>query len=78
MLAASAAWGEIPVLLDHPRGEQLAGIGTGPLVSVVVHPVSSLGLGGFDTPSLQGGPDEQRSEELQLILGLGPSEGLSE
>ncbi len=30
--------------------------------------MSSLGLGGFDTPSLQGGPDEQRGEELQLAL----------
>jgi hypothetical protein len=28
--------------------------------------VSSLGLGGLDTPSLQGGPDEQRGEELHL------------
>ncbi len=26
----------------------------------------SLGLGGLDTPSLQGGPDEQRPQELQL------------
>jgi hypothetical protein len=32
--------------------------------------VSSLGLGGFDTPSLQGGPDEQRGEELQLGVRL--------
>jgi hypothetical protein len=30
------------------------------MVSVQVHPVTSLGAGGFDTPSLQGGPDEQR------------------
>jgi hypothetical protein len=28
--------------------------------------VSSLDLGGFDTPSLQGGPDEQRGQVLQL------------
>ena len=27
---------------------------------------SLLGLGGFDTPSLQGDPDEQRGQELQL------------
>ncbi|MGI9021437.1 MAG: nuclear transport factor 2 family protein, partial [Solirubrobacterales bacterium] len=35
-------------------------------VSVDVHSVSSLGLGGFGTPSLQGGPDEQRGEELHI------------
>jgi hypothetical protein len=28
--------------------------------------VSSVDLGGFDTPSLQGGPDEQRGQVLQL------------
>jgi len=28
--------------------------------------VSSSGAGGFDTPSLQGGPDEQRPQELHL------------
>jgi len=33
---------------------------------VELHPVSSLWLGGFDTPSLQGGPDEQRAQGLQL------------
>jgi hypothetical protein len=34
---------------------------------VDVHPVSSLLGGGFSTPSLQGGPDEQRCEELHLV-----------
>jgi transposase, IS5 family len=34
---------------------------TGPTISVKVHPVPSFGAGGFDTPSLQGGPDEQRA-----------------
>jgi hypothetical protein len=28
--------------------------------------VSSVDLGGFDTPGLQGGPDEQRGQVLQL------------
>jgi hypothetical protein len=28
-------------------------------VTAKLHPVSALGLRGFDTPSLQGGPDEQ-------------------
>jgi hypothetical protein len=40
---------------------------------VKLHPVSSLGLVALDTPSLQGGPDEQRPKELQLVtlpLGL--------
>ena len=36
-------------------------------VSVQLHPVSSLGLG-LGTTSLQGGPDEQRAQELQLAL----------
>jgi len=40
--------------------------GQGAGVTVDLHPVSSLLLGGFDTPSLQGGPDEQRCEELHL------------
>ena len=35
-------------------------------VSVQLHPVSSLGLGRFAALSLQGGPDEQRAQELQL------------
>jgi hypothetical protein len=29
------------------------------MISVQLHPGPSLELGGFDTPSLQGGPDEQ-------------------
>jgi hypothetical protein len=30
------------------------------MTTVQLHPDLLLGAGGFDTPSLQGGPDEQR------------------
>src|SRR5215210_7018088 len=49
-----------PALFKHAGGDQSPALRTGVGVSVKVHPVSSLGLGGLDTPSLQGGPDEQR------------------
>ena len=35
-------------------------------ISVQLHPVSSLGLGSSTITSLQGGPDEQRPQELHL------------
>jgi nucleoside 2-deoxyribosyltransferase len=35
---------------------------------VKLHPVFSLGLGGLDTPSLQGDPDEQPPQELHLAV----------
>ncbi|MET0510805.1 MAG: hypothetical protein ABW135_03870, partial [Thermoleophilaceae bacterium] len=37
-----------------------------PSVTVQPHPVSSLGLVASTPTSLQGGPDEQRPQELQL------------
>jgi len=36
-----------------------------------------LGLGGFDTPSLQGDPDEQRAQELQLEAPRAEISGVS-
>ncbi|HEY0390638.1 MAG TPA: hypothetical protein VGC63_02900, partial [Solirubrobacterales bacterium] len=45
--------------------QQLAAVRAGAGVSVDLHPVSSL-IWVARTPSLQGGPDEQRCEELQL------------
>src|SRR5256884_4793190 len=58
-----------PALALDPCDDQPSAIRTGARVSVELHPVSSLVLGGFDTPSLQGGPDEQRGEELELVAG---------
>jgi hypothetical protein len=55
-----------PVLLVDPLDQQLAAVRAGASVSVDPHPVSSLLGGWLDIPSLQGGPDGQRCEELQL------------
>jgi hypothetical protein len=49
-----------PTLLEHAPTDQQAGARTGLMVTVELHPVSSLELRASDTPSLQGGPDEQR------------------
>src|SRR5215213_9987858 len=54
-----------PRQLD-PLDQQLASFDAQTRVSVQLHPVSSLGLVALDTSSLQGGPDEQRAQELQL------------
>jgi len=40
---------------------------------VNLHPGLLLGAGWLDTPSLQGGPDEQRGQELQLGIHLFPN-----
>src|SRR5690606_28091084 len=53
-----------PSLPLDPLDEKPAAVRAGAGVTVKLHPVSSLGLGWFDAPSLQGGPDEQRGEEL--------------
>src|SRR5439155_22292793 len=50
-----------PALLEHAPAEQTTAERAGPLVTVQPHPGSSFGAGGIDTPSLQGGPDEQRA-----------------
>jgi hypothetical protein len=55
-----------PSASNHSIDQQLTALDAEPSVSVQLHPVSSLGLVGFDTTSLQGGPDEQRPQELQL------------
>jgi hypothetical protein len=60
--AAARSLGDLlqrPTLLEHPPTDQPATARTAPMISVELHPGSSLELGGFDTPSLQGGPDEQ-------------------
>jgi hypothetical protein len=41
------------------------------MITVKIHPVSSLELWAYDTPSLQGDPDEQPAQELQLVDDLG-------
>src|SRR5581483_4357279 len=46
--------------------EQLAALQAETSVSVQPHPMSSLGLVASAPTSLQGGPDEQRPQELQL------------
>jgi transposase len=50
----------------NPLDQQLAALQAEPRVSVQLHPVSSLGLVASTPTSLQGGPDEQRPQELQL------------
>ena len=69
--AASAA-----ALSDHPACSTRSTNSSRPFtlsagVSVQLHPVSSLGLSGLTPLSLQGGPDEQRAQELHL----GPRSG---
>src|SRR6266540_391321 len=49
-----------PALLNDPPHQALAINQAESSVSVKLHPVFLLGAGGLDTPSLQGGPDEQR------------------
>jgi hypothetical protein len=51
---------QLPALLDHSPAQQQTTARTGPTISVKIHPVTSSGTGGFDTSSLQRGPDEQR------------------
>src|SRR5688500_2008135 len=60
--------GERPILLDYPPSEPQPLLRREGRVTVELHPVTSLGLGGLDTPSLQGGPDEQRGQVLQLDI----------
>jgi len=50
-----------PTLLEHTTANQEPTARTGPMISVQLHPVTSFGAGGFDTPSRQRGPDEQRA-----------------
>src|SRR3954471_23403432 len=38
-----------PLLIEDPRDEQFAALRTGPGITVELHSVSSLGLGGFST-----------------------------
>src|SRR5215218_1549550 len=57
---------ERPTLIDDPPDKPQPLLRCEGSVTVELHPVTSLGLGGFDTPSLQGGPDEQRGQELHL------------
>ncbi len=57
---------ERPPLPNYAPGEPQALLRCEGGVTVELHPVTSLGLGGFDTPSLQGGPDEQRGQVLHL------------
>src|SRR5262249_5180833 len=47
--------------------QEPAALPAGAGISVELHPGSPCS-GWLDTPSLQGGPDEQRSEELQLAV----------
>jgi hypothetical protein len=72
-LAHSGGFGRLrerlPLLDDAPAHHQPAPR-TEPGVSVELHPVSSLGLVASTPPSLEGGPDEQRSQEQELQLGL--------
>ena len=56
------------LLVIKQRAEQLATFDAETSVGVQLHPVSSLGPGGFDTTSLKGGPDEQRPYELQVAV----------
>jgi hypothetical protein len=58
--------GERPIRLDYPPSEPQPLLRREGRVTVELHPASSLGLGGLDTPSLQGGPDEQRGEVVHL------------
>ncbi len=52
---------ERATLLDHSSDHDFSALRAEGRVSVQLHPVFSLDLGGLDTPSLQGGPDEQRA-----------------
>src|SRR5207253_5405333 len=58
--------GQRPTVIDDAPGELAALLQTELGVSVELHPVSSLWLVASNTPSLQGGPDEQRAQELHL------------
>jgi hypothetical protein len=49
---------ERPTPIDYPPGQPKALLRCERRVTVELHPVTSMGLGGFDTPSLQGGPDD--------------------
>src|SRR5277367_2229945 len=63
-----------PTLHEHPIDQQLASLDAETSVSVQLHPVSSLGLVASTPTSLQGGPDEQRAQVLQLgevVLSIG-------
>ena len=51
---------ERPSLLNNSSREPAALVQAERGVSVELHPATSLSLGGLSTPSLQGGPDEQR------------------
>src|SRR4029077_8022087 len=57
--------GERPAFVLYPADEQPAGVRAGTGVSVDPHPGPPCRWVAR-TPSLQGGPDEQRGEELQL------------
>ena len=48
-----------PTLIQHPPTNQPPAARKGPMITVKLHPVAPLGLWAYDTPSLQGGPDEQ-------------------
>ena len=52
-----------------PIDQQLTALDAETSVSVQLHPVSSLELVALDISSLQGGPDEQRAQELHLREG---------
>jgi hypothetical protein len=62
-----------PALREHRSDHPPPAVQTERSVSVQLHPVSSLGLAASRTTSLQGGPDEQRAQELQLDDPLGVS-----
>jgi hypothetical protein len=60
--------GERLISFDQSVNEEPALVQTERGVSVELHPVSSLRLGGVDTPSLQGGPDETTGSGITTRL----------
>ena len=71
-LAATRRLGRLPQrppLLKHPPTDQQTAARTGPMISVKLHPVTSSGAGGFDTPSLQ---EARMNNVLRNYSALGP------
>jgi hypothetical protein len=54
-----------PALRQDALAEQLAAVRTGAGITVELHPVSSLGLSGFDTSQPPRGPDDLLTNVLR-------------